>query len=299
VKVVLFILALAATVFAQDISIDTVLGWEDTMPIHPRVVISNHPSGPVEGLDFYFTIDDGTPNGYTDSIKGLYFYRLTTETLDLGGGWVPHGKESLGLLVYLHWPPDTNPANDTWTRKIRPRALDVAVTGIVSPRDTIDSGTVIWPSSDVMNVGTITARFELRHVTEGYRCVDSVVLLPSEGRIVTASQPLVALPGVRVMTAYAELTGDLNPTDNLATDTFWVRPLPGVEETPSAEVRTTNAGPTILSGAMVQSLESRVVFDAMGRRVRGPKPGVLFIEERSAVGGQRSAFRVRKVILQR
>jgi hypothetical protein len=84
----------------------------------------------------------------------------------------------------------------------------------------------------------------------------------------------------------------------------------GVEETPNAEVRMAVGGPTILSGASsVKQLASCVVFDAMGRRVLNPKPGVYFIWEqsafssqhsgRSAVGGQRLAVRVRKVILQR
>jgi len=73
----------------------------------------------------------------------------------------------------------------------------------------------------------------------------------------------------------------------------------GVEETPSAELRAPNAGPTILSGPRVQSLESMVFFDATGRRVLDPKSGILFVRERSAAGGERSAFAVRKVVIQR
>jgi hypothetical protein len=41
-----------------------------------------------------------------------------------------------------------------------------------------------------------------------------------------------------------------------------------------------------------------VAFDAMGRRVRDPKPGIYFVRERSAVGGRRSANAVRKVVIQ-
>jgi hypothetical protein len=42
-----------------------------------------------------------------------------------------------------------------------------------------------------------------------------------------------------------------------------------------------------------------VAFDATGRRVLNPKPGILFVQERIAVGSEQSALRVRKVVLQR
>jgi hypothetical protein len=49
---------------------------------------------------------------------------------------------------------------------------------------------------------------------------------------------------------------------------------------------------------LVHSLSAdALVFDAMGRRVLTPKAGIYFVQERSAVGGKRSA--VRKVVLVR
>jgi hypothetical protein len=94
-----------------------------------------------------------------------------------------------------------------------------------------------------------------------------------------------------------------------------------VEETPSAEVRTPNVGPTIIRGVLVlgvvlgtrselpgNSVMSRAaLLDISGRKVmelhagandvsRLP-PGIYFVRERLAVGGERSAVRVRKVIL--
>jgi len=71
----------------------------------------------------------------------------------------------------------------------------------------------------------------------------------------------------------------------------------GVEESPNAEVRMPNRGPTVLSGDSFQSLKSSVVFDAMGRRMLNPRSGVLFIREPSAVGGQPSV--VREVVIAR
>ena len=92
----------------------------------------------------------------------------------------------------------------------------------------------------------------------------------------------------------------------------------GVEETPSAEVRSTNAIPTIVRGVLELAVDSRQhtayraeLLDATGRRVArlhpGPNdvsrlaPGVYFV--RSAVSGERSGVRgrgeVRKVVVTR
>jgi hypothetical protein len=69
----------------------------------------------------------------------------------------------------------------------------------------------------------------------------------------------------------------------------------GVQETPNAEVRTTAAA------TVVRRLPSgAVVFDATGRRVVNPRPGVYFVRsEPSAAGREPSAFAVRKVVVQR
>jgi hypothetical protein len=82
---------------------------------------------------------------------------------------------------------------------------------------------------------------------------------------------------------------------------FWVVPQVDVEESPTPQVSGYKLWPTILSGASgVKRLASCVVFDAAGRRVVNPKPGVYFVmSEPSAVSRQPSAVTVRKVVLQR
>ena len=71
----------------------------------------------------------------------------------------------------------------------------------------------------------------------------------------------------------------------------------GAKETPSAELRAPNSGPTILSGSSVQSLESKVIFDALGRRVVNPKPGVYFVRDGGRGAGD--VGRTRKVVITR
>ncbi|MBN2465941.1 hypothetical protein JXD38_10015 [candidate division WOR-3 bacterium] len=86
--------------------------------------------------------------------------------------------------------------------------------------------------------------------------------------------------------------------------------VPGVADTPNDDVRMANGGPTILSGARgVRRLASCVVFDAMGRRVTSPKPGVYFVQGPMTDDGGRTTEdegrgaggtgRTRKVVIQR
>jgi hypothetical protein len=67
----------------------------------------------------------------------------------------------------------------------------------------------------------------------------------------------------------------------------------GVAETPGAEVRTPIRGAPILSRLPAGA----VAFDAMGRKVVNPRPGVAFVREPSAAGRGPSA--VTKVVIQR
>jgi|GEM_PF-995194 len=72
----------------------------------------------------------------------------------------------------------------------------------------------------------------------------------------------------------------------------------GVEEPPEPQAPTRTLEPTILSLASgVKRLASSVVFDAMGRRVTDPQPGVYFVRDQGrGVGDARST---RKVIIQK
>jgi DNA-binding beta-propeller fold protein YncE len=76
-----------------------------------------------------------------------------------------------------------------------------------------------------------------------------------------------------------------------------LNPPPGLEETPSGKYRTRNGGPTVLSGASVHSLKSKVIFDAVGRRVVGTKPGVYFVRGPETEDGRPAA--VRKIVIAR
>ena len=75
-------------------------------------------------------------------------------------------------------------------------------------------------------------------------------------------------------------------------DVYYLRGLlPGsaVTETPSVELRTSNAGPAIVRGDLLQTAacgmqNGRAFFDACGRMTRDLRPGVYFIR---TPGGRR------------
>jgi hypothetical protein len=67
---------------------------------------------------------------------------------------------------------------------------------------------------------------------------------------------------------------------------------PGLAQAQFIHPLANRAGPTLLTGSSVNLLASCVIFDAMGRRVLNPTPGVYFVREAQARA-------VRKVIIQR
>jgi hypothetical protein len=74
----------------------------------------------------------------------------------------------------------------------------------------------------------------------------------------------------------------------------------GVEESGPLTAYSSQPTATVLTASGLKRLARSVVFDAMGRRVVNPKPGVYFVmSEPSAVSRQPSAVFVRKVVIAR
>jgi hypothetical protein len=91
--------------------------------------------------------------------------------------------------------------------------------------------------------------------------------------------------------AYLAVAGIRDPIrDILDSLYFWVVPMSGIQEG-RPQAASPRPQPTVLHRLPAGA----IAFDAIGRRVLAPKSGVFFI----AVGGERSALRVRKVVMQR
>jgi hypothetical protein len=146
-------------------------------------------------------------------------------------------------------------------------------------------------------------------VTPGGVVFDSGPAVLQEGE---QSYPALARgPGGQLFLAYESWTGTVaDKTYNTVRVWGKLGPFPGVQETPNAEVRTTNAATIVRGGLFLaasgEKQEARgELLDVSGCRVLNLKPGandvsrlssgVYFVHERSAVGGERST--VHKVVL--
>jgi hypothetical protein len=166
--------------------------------------------------------------------------------------------------------------------------------------DTVDTGDIVTPRVRAGNSGVNPAAFWLQ-----FNIYDSAgrALFPAD------SSQMMLGPGDSTETEYwpisfsepgmylAVALAFIEP-GHAAADShyFWVVPGSGVEEAANGEGRKANGGVSVLR----RLPPGAVVFDAMGRRVVNPKPGVYFVrEEPSAASRQPSAVTVRKVIIQR
>ncbi len=72
----------------------------------------------------------------------------------------------------------------------------------------------------------------------------------------------------------------------------------GVKESFTPQATSRKPKPTILSESNVQSLESSLIFDAMGRRVLNPRSGIFFVREEPQASSHKLQA-VRKVVITR
>jgi len=220
----------------------------------PRLVIRNMSNEPADQVDAFFTIDDGTPNGYSDSIKGMYLDMRTTETLDFSA-WVPHGRDSMNCECWTYWPGDSFPKDDTIRNRFLVRVKDVAVLQIIDPApDTIlDSGVVFSPKARVWNYGNVSLNFDVRFTIGAYRVTRNLNLIAGGSTVVTAPTPYTCMPGIWACQVFAVVTGDLHPENNLKVDTFTVRG----EITKDVDVRAILAPASVVDTAMVWTPKGR------------------------------------------
>jgi hypothetical protein len=175
---------------------------------------------------------------------------------------------------------------------------DIGITAIFEmPADTVDTLRTFHPRFRLKNYG-VEPESGYVFLAFSDTAQDRVVYQDSElFRLPAGGEVTMAFDSVRFTTlgpheGQSWFWAYSGYADTLAEWQFWVVPfVPGLEETMNCERGATNVRPTV-----VRSLPAGVVvFDATGRRVLNPNAGVYFV----AVGGERSAVSVRKVVLQR
>ncbi len=212
----------------RDVGVDTILAPSGTIDsgqsIIPRMVISNLNTEPAESVSAFFTIDDGTPSGYSDSLMGFNMPALSTETLAFGG-WVPRGRDSMVATAWIYCDGDTYPQNDTFRQRFLVRVKDIAITRIIAPPPdtTYDSGVVFHPQAGIWisdyQWDTIIVRFAI-----GGNYASACTLAgPPWPDTAVASDPYTTIPGWWGCRVSAIVVGDLHPENNIKVDTFTVR----------------------------------------------------------------------------
>ncbi len=212
----------------SDVDVDGILApsgnVDSGQTIIPRMVITNLSGEPADSVSAFFTIEDGTPSGYRDSITGFNMSALTTETLAFGG-WVPRGRDSATATAWIHCDGDTYPQNDTLSLRFFVRVKDIAVIQMIAPPpDTVyDSGVVIYPQCRLRNCGNIPFVVEVRFRIGSYQSSRSIpIIFPGQEIVVHAPAPFTAIPGIWACICNAVVVGDLHPENNIMVDTFTV-----------------------------------------------------------------------------
>jgi len=233
----------------SNVGVDTILAPRGTIDsgqtIIPRCIVVNYGDS-TASLWTFFAIDDGTPQGYLDSLYLPALAPAQRETLEYQP-WIPRGRDSMTATAWTVCTGDTFHGDDTCRLRFLSRVKDVAVTQMINPAPdtTYDSGYVIRMQCRAWNFGNQSLRFALRFriyefdstvVFEAFRYLN---LIAGGSTVVTCLDSCELEPGVYVAECYAIVPGDLHPENNVKRDTFWVR---------GVITHDVAAGPLILNG---------------------------------------------------
>ncbi len=193
----------------------------------PTVVVRNKGNEPVDRFDVFIQIEDETDGiVYSDHDFVLDLGPGAFDTLEFTSTEFER-RDSLLVTAWTFWPPDESPGDDTLSHKFLVRVKDVAVTDILAPIGTLDSGVVVWPECRVWNYGNETQTFDVEFRIGAYQNTVSVNnLIPGGARAITASESLITRSGAWIHRVEAILAGDLHPDNNVMYDTFYVLGTP-------------------------------------------------------------------------
>jgi hypothetical protein len=119
-------------------------------------------------------------------------------------------------------------ANDTLSGSVTVRVIDVGVTAIVAPPDTVDSGATITPQTRVKNYGTGAATFPVTfRIGTDYTNTQTVTnLAAGESTLVSFANWTATQLGTFVKRCTTALAGDVAPANDTLSGTVFVRAAP-------------------------------------------------------------------------
>jgi hypothetical protein len=213
------VLLLAALAAGADVGVDTILVPGATVDSGrhgtPRIALGNYSDVEATVVGVHFEVLDPTRVVYHDSLYIPAIPPHSKDTVEFSMfGWLPYQRDTLTAVCWTTCTEDTNPANDTFVKKVFVRVKDIGLTDLWPAGDTFDSGQAIVPHVHAWNYGNITMSFVVWS--------DSATL-PAGGDRVMYGDSLTCVPGVWTIEAYALVPGDLYPANNRIVDTFYVR----------------------------------------------------------------------------
>jgi hypothetical protein len=127
---------------------------------------------------------------------------------------------------------DAYPDNDYNDDSVSVKVIDVALTAITSPADTVDTGFVIIPKIRIRNDGTGSAlvRAVFRIPDESYARSAQKTIEPGAETLLTFPQWKPHVPGTHVACCTLTITGDMHPENNALSKEVTVFPGAGVCE---------------------------------------------------------------------
>jgi len=145
--------------------------------------------------------------------------------------------------------------NDTLSGSVTVRVLNVGVTAIVAPTDTVDSGTVITPKSRVRNNGTAAATFPVTmKIGTGYNNTQTVTNLAAGDSVLVSFTNWTAGPrGPLAVRCSTSLSGDQYHADDTLSGTVFVRVADVAVTAIVAPTGTVDSGTTVTPQARVKN----------------------------------------------
>jgi hypothetical protein len=184
--------------------------------------------------------------------------------------WIVSGRGTLALVCTTMLANDMYPNNDFQTGSVYARVLDAAVSAIIAPIDTVDSGAVATPSVRVSNLGTDAAGFRVRLVI-GTRYADeeSTYVLPGANQVVSFAQWTATERGRLTVSCSTRLNGDAHNENDRLTGWVFVRVRDIGPTVIVAPTGTVDSGASVYPQAKVKNFGNVTVDFSAGFTIQG------------------------------
>ncbi len=187
--------------------------------------------------------------------------------------WIAAERGQLVVSCSTELDGDDISSNDRYATQVMVNVYDLAVTLIIAPVDTVDSGTALIPKVQVRNHGNVADMARVR-LSIGSTYLDSANVPLQPGRCDTAEFRLWTATELGELAVRCTVRGrwEMVPENNLLTGTVWVRST-GISEQRTVRPHSLFSAASLYSNQLnltigaVPSARELAVFDAYGRLV--------------------------------